>query len=89
MSELLNWVSATLGHDQWPKVKDIPQIPNQRSQRIISHYEREIVNARLTLAQAYERCCDDLQGRNHHETRPQRGKNYRAITLNVLKGERP
>lgn len=86
MSELEQWIKSTLGRETWPKRDDVPVYPSQREFDIVAHYEREVARGRLTMAQAYERACNDLQGRNGHVSLPQRGKAYRAVTLNVVHG---
>lgn len=91
MSELSTWIIRTLGHDNWPKsIRDgetITHFPGQREYDIVAHYERELSRGRLTLPQAYERATADLQGRNGHASKPQRGKNYRAIQVHITRGE--
>lgn len=84
MTELFTWVRNTLGADIWGRdAHGLPYTRDERTARIISHYDSEIVLGKLSLTQAYERCCDDIQSRNHHVSKPQRGKAYRAVTLNL------
>jgi len=79
-NELIHWVTAAM------ELKLTALTPRDR--RIIAHYEREIAKGRMSLTYAFERCCSDIQGRNNHPSKPQRGKTYRAVTLNVIGGHR-
>lgn len=84
MSELFNWVRNTLGRDTWGRdANGMPYTQDPRIAKILMHYDREIVQGKLSLTQAYERACADIQGRNHHVSKPQRGRAYRAVTLNM------
>ena len=84
-SELQSRVYRAMGWSVDPKTY---HHLTHREARIIAHYTRRVERG-MGLNQAVEHVCHDIEGRNGHPSKPQRGKSHYQVTVNYNRGDRP